>query len=308
MARKKKPEEPENHERWLVSYADFITLLFAFFVVMFASSNADKGKAQQVSNSVREALKDGGFTTVVASVLGGTVDDVGQGNAQRKGPGGAEVARHDGKESGLGPGEGGTLVELKPALQYLSKVLHKEIAAGKMELHLEPRGLVVSFQEAALFPSGTADLSEANLPALEKVADVVRQLPNPVRMEGHTDSVPIHNSRFASNWELSAARSIRMLNLFANRFGVNRDKMSIAAYADNAPIDTNATPEGRARNRRVDIILLSRVGQQAEPETSPGAFVGPRPEHAVTVADLHPPPPTASTPAPPAASTPAASH
>jgi len=283
MARKKKPEEPENHERWLVSYADFITLLFAFFVVMFASSNADKGKAQQVSNSVREALQDGGFTTVVASVLGGTVDDVGQGNAQRKGPGGAEVARHDGEKSGLGEGEGGTLVELKPAMEYLSKALSKEISSGKMELNLQPRGLVVSFQEAAFFPSGAADISTKNIAAMQKVADVIRQLPNPVRMEGHTDSVPIHNSRYASNWELSAARSIAMLDLFAGRFGIRRDRMSIAAYADNAPVATNDTPEGRARNRRVDIILLSEVGQQAEPQATASTFVGPRPEDAVSV-------------------------
>ena len=97
---------------------------------------------------------------------------------------------------------------------------------------------------------------------------MIRKLPNPIRMEGHTDSVPIHNAHYASNWELSAARSIAMLELFSTRFGVPRDKLSISGYADNAPVDTNDTPEGRARNRRVDIILLNEVGLQAEPPSA----------------------------------------
>ncbi len=265
MARKKKPPEHENHERWLVSYADFITLLFAFFVVMFASSNADKGKAQQVSSSVRQALEEGGFNTLVASVLGGTPGDRGQGNAQRKGPGGAEVAMHDGEKQGLGPGEGGMLVELKPALEFLERQLASEIESGQMEISLQPRGLVVSFREAALFASGQAIVALRNREAIAKVADVIRRLPNPVRMEGHTDSVPISNSNYESNWELSAARSIAMLEIFATEFEVPRDRLSIAAYAENAPISSNDTEEGRARNRRVDIILLSEIGMQAEP-------------------------------------------
>jgi len=273
MARKKKHPEHENHERWLVSYADFITLLFAFFVVMFASSHADKGKAAEVSNSVKQALDEGGFNTLVASVLGGTVGDIGQGNAQMKGPGGIEATKGE-KGPGLGEGEGGTLVELKPALDFLTDQLGEEIAAGQMEVSLQPRGLVVSFREAAFFPSGEATISERNLDSMRKVAELVLGLPNPVRMEGHTDSVPIHTSHYASNWELSAARSIAMLDLFADRFSVPREKLSIAAYAENAPVDTNGTPEGRARNRRVDIILLSEIGRQGEPARSQ-SFEGP---------------------------------
>jgi len=267
MARKKKPPEPENHERWLVSYADFITLLFAFFVVMFASSQSDAAKAQQVSDSVKKALEEGGFTTLVASVLGGTVGDVGQGNAQQKGPGGAEVARDDGDVQGLdaGDGEGGTLVELKPTMDFLLEELADEIAKGQMEITMQARGLVVSFREAAFFPSGEAIIAYEKMGSIQKVASVIRQLPNPVRMEGHTDSVPIHTARYPSNWELSSARSIAMLGLFSTRYGVPKENISIAAYADNAPVDTNDTPEGRARNRRVDIILLNKVGLQAEP-------------------------------------------
>lgn len=265
MARKKKQPEPENHERWLVSYADFITLLFAFFVVMFASSQADKGRAQAVSNSVKKALEQGGLTTLVASVLGGTVGDTGQGNAQMKGPGGTKIAKDQGNQPGRGARQGGTLVELKPVMEFLLSQLHDEIAKGEMQISMQPRGLVVSFREAAFFASGQATILPKNLHSIEKVANVIRRLPNPIRMEGHTDSVPIHNASYKSNWELSAARAIAMLELFATRFGIPKKRMSIAAYADNAPVAPNDTEAGRMKNRRVDIILLNKIGQQGEP-------------------------------------------
>src|SRR5438552_2217638 len=124
MARAKKPAAPENHERWLVSYADFITLLFAFFVVMFASSQTDKSKAQQVSDSVREALEHGGIPAAVKEILGGTVDEKGKGNAQMKGPGGAQKATKDPPPA---------VVELLPSLQFLNKELEDEIKTGKIQ-------------------------------------------------------------------------------------------------------------------------------------------------------------------------------
>jgi chemotaxis protein MotB len=276
MARKKKHGGHENHERWLVSYADFITLLFAFFVVMFASSQTDKGKAQQVSESVKQALEQGHFQSLVAAVLGGTTGDRGQGNAQMKGPGGASRAFHQGKAPGTGPQEGGSLSDLKPALDVLVQELAEELHAGKMAVSLEPRGLVVSLREAAFFPSGEATISQTNIESIDKLAKVILKLSNPIRMEGHTDSVPIHNERFRSNWELSAARAIAMLELFAGRYKIPRARMSIAAYAENAPADTNDTEEGRARNRRVDIVLLSDVGARAEPHSAgPGALEPP---------------------------------
>jgi len=257
MARKKKHAPHENHERWLVSYADFITLMFAFFVVMFASSQTDKGKAQQVSESVRNAIDQGKLTAAVAAILGGTVEDRGRGSAQMKGPGGVQKAK-TGNEDGV-------VNELVPALDFLTKELDTEIREGKMQVSMEPRGLVVTFRQAAFFASGEDVIKPETLGTIEKVARTVEKLTNPVRMEGHTDSVPIHNSRFRSNWELSAARSIAMLEVFAGRFAVPRKKLSIAAYADNAPVDSNESEEGRARNRRVDIVILNQVGMRAEP-------------------------------------------
>jgi chemotaxis protein MotB len=280
VARRKKHAEHENHERWLVSYADFITLLFAFFVVMFASSQGDKAKAKQVSDSVTKALEQGGFTALVHSVLGGTVDNYGQGNAQKKGPGGAQKAGQNVEPTpGFGEGEGGGPKELKAAMEILVRELADELVTGKMQIKMEARGLVVSFREAAFFRSGEAEISQENMRAADKVAGVLKQLANPVRMEGHTDAIPIHNAHFQSNWELSAARSIAMLELFSGRYQIPKEKMAIAAYADNAPAAPNDTEEGRARNRRVDIVLLSDFGKKSEPQTKQSAPVGAPPKN-----------------------------
>jgi chemotaxis protein MotB len=133
---------------------------------------------------------------------------------------------------------------------------------------MEPRGLVVSFRQAALFPSGEDVISSDAYESLAKVAAAIAKLPNPVRLEGHTDSRPIKNSRFRSNWELSAGRSIALLELLSTRFGAPRERISIAGYADNAPLASNDTEEGRARNRRVDIVILNEQGVLAEPTKS----------------------------------------
>jgi chemotaxis protein MotB len=258
MARKKKPCAHVNHERWLVSYADFITLLFAFFVVMFATSQADKGKAQQVSDSVKRALEGEKMSSIVAAILGGTPTDRGKGNAMMHGPGGAQkVVLEEKKDQ--------KLAELVPSLKVLSEELKKEIEDGRIQISMQPRGLVVSFTQAALFPSGEDVISPEAHEGLEKVAAAMNKLPNPVRLEGHTDSKPIRTARFHSNWDLSAARSIALLELLSTSYGVPRDRLSIAGYADTAPIASNDDEQGRARNRRVDIVILNEQGIVGEP-------------------------------------------
>jgi len=251
----KKPEpQHENHERWLVSYADFITLLFAFFVVMFASSQTDKSRAKQVSQAVEKALAEGHSISVppaVAKILGGTVDEKGQGNAMMKGPGGSQRSA---KES---PPE--TIVELLPSLQLLNKELEEEIKAGKLEVRLEPRGLVISLRQSAFFSSGTDELDQSASPTMKKLAELIGSLPNPIQLEGHTDSIPIHNARFPSNWELSCARGIAVLDTFCGTFGLDRFRFSVVGRADTLPLASNDTPEGRARNRRVDIVILNSL-------------------------------------------------
>lgn len=273
--RRKKPESHGGHERWLVSYADFITLLFAFFVVMFASSQTDRARARQVSDSVKKAFETNDVKAVVQDILGGAVDLKGKGNAMHHGPGGAKqgtVADSvapvppppavQSKETAKPTREAGLLA----SLGELTRRLAPEIKDGKIEINMEPRGLVISFHQAALFPSGEAVIPEKSAASVGKVAEAILRLPNPVRLEGHTDSVPIHNARFRSNWDLSAARSIALLELLENRFEVPADRLSIAGYADNDPAADNSTAEGRARNRRVDIVILNSTGVQAEPD------------------------------------------
>jgi len=246
----------ENHERWMVSYADFVTLLFAFFVVMFASTEADKGKARAVSASVREALAHGQVSDAILNVLG--------------------RGRHD-QDKHVQPESFEALpasaldrpVDLTRSAETLSRVLDTELRAGKVGLKLESRGLVISLRESGFFASGEDEVSPSSLAALGKIAAVIQGLPNPMRLEGHTDSVPIHNSRFRSNWELSAARAIAMLEVLASRYQIPRTRMAVAGYAENAAADTNDTDEGRAHNRRVDLVLLTVEGLRTEPGGAP---------------------------------------
>ena len=262
MARRKNHAAAhENHERWLVSYADFITLLFAFFVVMFASSQTDKAKAQAVADSVSSALEKGGVQAAVHEILGGTVDEKGKGNAQMKGPGGSEPKNARTSDAPA---------ELLPSMKYLTAALSKEIEDGKLELHLEPRGLVISLRDATFFPSGEDALDTATFPSIDKIASTIRNLPNNVRLEGHTDSVPIHTARFRSNWELSAARAIAMMETLSGRYGIAGDRFAIAGYADTMPRESNDTAEGRAHNRRVDVVILNQgVMPKAPPSPEP---------------------------------------
>ncbi|HUP04087.1 MAG TPA: flagellar motor protein MotB [Bryobacteraceae bacterium] len=286
MARKKHAAEHENHERWLVSYADFITLLFAFFVVMFASSQTDKSKAQQVSAAVKEALEKGGVTAAVHEILGGTVDERGKGNAMLRGPGGTQPkleVEHD------------VVAELVPSLHYLSQELAKEITDGKIEIKMEPRGLVVSLRQATFFPSGEDSLDPATYQTIDKIAATIRNLPNPVRLEGHTDSVPIHTARFRSNWELSAARSISVMELLATRYDIPRERMGIAGYADTQPVDSNGTEDGRAHNRRVDVVILNQ--QVLSKDSAPGAAAPAPPSTAASASTPAQAAPAPSTPA-----------
>jgi chemotaxis protein MotB len=255
MRRRRTEEAPQNHDRWLISYADFITLLFALFVVMFATSQADRGKAQQVSDSVRQALDHGGVPAAVHEILGGTVDDKGKGNAMNRGPGGSRAVK---PSTEVAP-QKVSVTDLMPSMQYLTKELAQEIKDGKVDVHLESRGLVISLRQAAFFPSGGDEIALETFGSLAKIAETIRQLPNPIQLDGHTDSIPIHNGRYRSNWELSAARSIAMLELFCVHYGLPRNRFAIAGYADTSPVDSNDTPEGRGHNRRVDLIILNQT-------------------------------------------------
>lgn len=250
---RRKHEAHENHERWLVSYADFITLLFAFFVVLFASTQSDKTRAKAVSAAVDRALRDGALSARAASVFSGDTHRTGRiPNPE------TQMSRTVSPTLAAPVVSRKSSPDLEASWKLLSAKLNQDIADGKVRLNLEQRGLVISLEEGAFFDSGEDAIRPSSYPILERLTQVLNELPNSLRLEGHTDSVPINNSRFHDNWELSAARSIAMLRILKERFGVPASRMSIVGYADMDAREPDTTPEARARNRRVDVVVVSQ--------------------------------------------------
>lgn len=266
MSRKKKAEGHVNHERWLISYADFITLLFALFVVLFASSQVDKRKTIAVAQSIQIAFQQLG------------VFPSGKGNeAMERIKLLANVNPPASQNGAIPPGEKspnilsgpqymkGEFAGIKRALQ---RVLAPEIHYHAVNLMITREGLIISLQEVGFFDSGSAVLKPDATPALSKIASILSQTPQNIRVEGHTDNVPIHNSKFASNWELSTARATEVLNLLITRFGIAPQRLSAAGYAKFHPVASNKTIQGRARNRRVDIVVLRTDISMPSPDDS----------------------------------------
>jgi len=225
-----------NPDRWLISYADFITLMFSFFVVLYAVAQSDRARAKDLSESVQLAF--GGRAAIVRPTP-----------AVAKPPIPQQVPRINAS---------GTREALAPSYVNLMQQLEQEIAEGKMQVTMDARGIIISLHEKSFFPSGGDAIYPSAFDSMAKVAVIIRDLPNTVRLEGHTDSVPIHNQRFRSNWDLSAARSIAVLKFFEARYGIAPQRFAIAGYADNLPVAGNDSDEGRSKNRRVDIVIASR--------------------------------------------------
>lgn len=277
MARKRKAPEHANHERWLVSYADFITLLFAFFTTMYAISTVDAQKMGRMVISMRAA-----FDSTMFGVGSDTL-------SLSNGNGAAPALSRDlmefvdtPKDKVLPDYRITNLKELKTnflrnalprgeviALSKLKKRIEDHIAArkmeGKVETRLEERGLVISLGEGGFFDSGSDLLKPEGRELLDNLASDLTRLQNQIRVEGHTDDVPIQTVRFPSNWELSTARATSIVAYFVSRYRFTPKQLSAAGYGEFRPIDTNSTPEGRARNRRVDIIVLNSRYITAEP-------------------------------------------
>lgn len=247
MSKKKHPEHV-NHERWLVSYADFITLLFAFFVVLFASSQSDKQKQTKLSEAMQSAFTPLGAFEAHSKTP--PLIDINAASITTAAPSPLTPPLPTAGKESLGQTEA-----------RLRKLLAEQVAAGHippggMTMRITMDGLVISLHEAGFFPSGSAEVRAASLPMISILA---RTLPSgPLRVEGHTDNMPIHTAQFASNWELSTARSIAIARLLLNLGPVSPANLSAAGYAEYHPVASNATADGRTRNRRVDIIVLRR--------------------------------------------------
>ena len=247
MKHRRRHEEHSNHERWLVSYADFVTLLFALFVVLFASSYRDKKAIQNVSKAVKN-----GFQAMEAFPPSDTTVD----NNRIIG---------EAKPSTVPANAGIDMMELQ---KRLHKALGKEIERNEIQLRMTPEGFVISLHELGFFDSGEARLKPGAGDKIKRIAEVLLQYGLDMRVEGHTDNVPIHNQSFASNWELSTARAMAVAMMLLNEASVDPQKLSIAGYGEYHPANTNDTPEGRAANRRVDIVVVS-TNKPAAPKPPP---------------------------------------
>lgn len=241
MRRRTNREQRVNHERWLVSYADFVTLLFAVFVVLFASSHHDKKTIQSVSNAVKH-----GFQELAAFSSSDSAAD----NSRVIGPSSTGEAQ----PSTVPANAGIDIVELQ---RKLKKALGKEIERQEIVLRMTPEGFVISLHELGFFPSGQAQLMPGAADKIKRIAAVLMQYGLDMRVEGHTDNVPIHNATFSSNWDLSTARAMAVAMMLIDEAGVDPERISIAGYAQYHPAATNDTPEGRSANRRVDIVVVS---------------------------------------------------
>lgn len=157
------------------------------------------------------------------------------------------------------------VVERPPDPPDAMKQIQEKLAKQGLELKLEPRGLVISLPQAVLFASGDDQVSSAAQPMVGKIADVLREVPNQVTLIGHADSVPIHNRRFKNNWELSAARSLRLLEVLSDNYGIAEARLSVVSDGSFRPKDSNDTPDGRASNRRVEILILNETATAVEP-------------------------------------------
>lgn len=251
-------EEHENHERWLVSYADFITLLFAFFVVMYAISSVNEGKYKVLSNALVNA-----FSNVTAEP-GGQAIVV---------PASAPVAAKPTLKADKVPPTEKTAErdKMKNVAKDIMEVLAPLVREGKVKLLETSRGVTIEINDSILFAPAQAKLQPASISAMQAIARVLADTDFPITIEGHTDNLPISTAAFPSNWELSAVRATTVLRLF-NDSGVGAERLTAIGYGDTRPVETNTSAEGRARNRRVSILIDS--ARPEEPTELPAVTPG----------------------------------
>lgn len=244
LRRSRRHQEGGEEESWMTTYSDMVTLLLTFFVALFAFSRVDVQRFSEVMQSVRSAL-------------GVNLDQLGGLPNLTDSPWLLKAA-----------GEREQLLHVKHQLEQALP----QVGSG-VSLVEEERGIVVRFADQALFDLGQAEIRPEALPILDQVIEILKPLANPVRVEGHTDSLPINTPLFPSNWELSTARATRVVRYLVEH-GIPASRLSAAGYADMRPVASNATAEGRAQNRRVDLVLLSLSELNEEPPS--GADSGPK--------------------------------
>ena len=249
MARRKKHEEQhENHERWLVSYADFITLLFAFFVVMYALSTVNEGKYRILSDSMTQAFRNiqVNESASVPPLVPPPIALPQKPNQAVKQVEAEKQKRRD---------------KMRNVAKELLDVMAPLIEQGKVRIIETSRGVTIEINDSILFAPGQADLQAPSSKAMRAIGQVLAPTDFPITIEGHTDNVPIRTAQFPSNWELSAVRATTVLRQFAEA-GVPADRLTAIGYADTRPVDPNLLADGRARNRRVTILIDSNEAEK----------------------------------------------
>lgn len=272
MARKKKHEEHENHERWLVSYADFITLLFAFFVVMYSVSSVNEGKYRVLSESLVAAFRAPTKSLMPIQVGQTAKSPLSSVMDFRQAPAAIELPNlpaprlenddpaprpaQDAKKSS----DGNSAQQAQQALEQISSEIEKAmgemIEKGLISVRRDKHWVEVEINTSILFPSGSATLSGPAMPVLSSLADILKRFPNAIHVEGFTDNVPINNVIFPSNWELSAGRAASVVHLFTES-GLQPERLVAIGYGEFRPTADNSTAEGRAKNRRVVLVIQS---------------------------------------------------
>lgn len=247
MGRRKSEEEHENHERWMVSYADFVTLLFAFFVVMYAISSVNEGKYRVLSSSLvqafRSASNESGAAMINPPTVQGQPVQVVVAQAPKSNPQ-VEARREEYRR------------RMRSMAEEVMRVLSPLVQGGQVRVTEGVNGISIEINASALFSPGEALLGQEAARALRAVAEVIAVGDFPIKVEGHTDNVPIGTALYPSNWELSASRASSVVRLFVDA-GVKPDRLTAAGYADQRPVAPNDSNEGRARNRRVTILVES---------------------------------------------------
>jgi chemotaxis protein MotB len=235
--KKVKPAEKENSERWLLTYADLITLLLVLFIVLYSMAQVDAKKFEGLSQSL-------------AIVFG-------------------SVGRSGVLEGGRSVMPGHLQFKEKLNMQNTQERVRRLIASmglqGKVTATFEERGLVISIKDSVLFLSGSADVIPSSQVLIARVGQILAKMPNAIRVEGHTDNDYIHNEHYFSNWELSTSRATNVLQYLIARCGVEPNRLSAAGYGEYKPRVPNDSPENKAINRRVDIVLFNSDFAKFEP-------------------------------------------
>jgi len=243
-------ETSENSDRWLVSYADFITLLFAFFVVMYALSSVNEGKYRVLSHSLVNAFQSTSTSPIsfesaeLPSVIEQPIQYVEETSVSPDPIDEKKVSRIKRQK------------KMKNMAKDILLALEPLIQDGKVRVTQNALGVTVEINASVLFSPGMAQLAESSNLSLSAVAQVVKNHDQEIHVEGHTDNTPISTLAFPSNWELSTARASSVIRLFIEN-GVATHRLTAIGYADNKPVETNSTLEGKKRNRRVAIMILS---------------------------------------------------